>query len=336
MLPSPNPLFSLILEHQDPFVIGHCLEALGGMLEDPKETFSFLAGLLRHENEVVRIYARSVVYRFPLDRIGSVDQIVEALTIDDDEFRESLQMQLDHWPGDQALATPAVGDVVARLLNHPNEGVRAAAASLVKKLGASAVIVFPAVARALSDPSRPVRSEAIHSLLEIGPIGAPLIPRLVSLLQDKDYSYRNFVISSLFSMGSAAAEAAATLKETLQDPDEEIRFEAALALSVIDPSYQGAIPVLVDRVKDRGDKRSEIREQAAQGLARFGTLAIDSVPALCETFRVEEVEDVRKAVANAIKTIVDDCAAVTIQRTNHAQHHEPDGFHVLPTNSPNK
>ncbi len=89
------------------------------------------------------------------------------------------------------------------------------------------------------------------------------------------------------------------LIKQLKDEDEDVRWEAALALVMIDEKAEKAVPALIVALKDEAEN---VRRSAARALGMIGEKADEAVPALIEALKDEE-RRVRFAAARALGMI---------------------------------
>lgn len=145
------------------------------------------------------------------------------------------------------------------------------------------------------------RYEALETLTKLGPSAGQAVPELEKLLVDDDELARVLAASALVRVEpdnaqrkQAAVQALArTMTETTRT---EIRREAAHGLARLGaPAVPAAIAVL-------GDQLPETRILAAETLARIGAVAADAVPTLVSLLDDEDAK-VRAAATRALGRI---------------------------------
>jgi len=90
------------------------------------------------------------------------------------------------------------------------------------------------------------------------------------------------------------------LIDALQDPDSRTRAPVAFALGQIGPEGSNAVPALTRTIDDEW---WYVRENAAIALGKIGSNAAPAIPALAKLAQGDRNENVRKAAAEAIKSI---------------------------------
>jgi HEAT repeat protein len=135
----------------------------------------------------------------------------------------------------------------------------AALAALGPRLGTEAV---PALADAADDPDPLIRTNALTALGRIGPPARTAVPALAKALGDDDLRVR--LVAPLALARVQGAEAVPTLLEALRDP--RMRCAAAVALEVLGPAAQAAVPALQALAEDGSLAE---REAASDALRRI-------------------------------------------------------------------
>jgi len=194
------------------------------------------------------------------------------------------------WKSAEALSKigdPAVGSLVT-LLQHRDDDIRWKAALALGEIGNPEAIA-PLI-QLLDDDDRYVRSRAGHAL---GMIGEPALGPLTSLLCDGDAKRRWGAAIALGRTGSV--EAIEPLIGALGDTSDEVRIEAATALTAIG---RPAVDPLIRFLKyTRGETRIEV-------VRALGDLhaddAIQPLVQLLETAGDRE----RKAISDALSAIL--------------------------------
>ena len=140
--------------------------------------------------------------------------------------------------GCAALALASIGEpaagALAGMLSDEHWWVRAVAAHVLGRLGASAMEAESALRMALSDRHWWVRRNAIEALGAIGVFSDALIADLTEALGDEDYRVRRNAALALAKSGEAGCIALEALREMLEDDNRYNRFYAAYGLKQID------------------------------------------------------------------------------------------------------
>ena len=132
-----------------------------------------------------------------------------------------------------SIGAPAAG-ALAGMLADEHWWVRAVAAHVLGRLGASAMKAEPALRMAMSDHHWWVRRNAIEALGAIGVFSYKLIADLTEALGDEDYRVRRNAALTLAKSGEAGCIALEALREMLKDENRYNRFYAAYGLKQID------------------------------------------------------------------------------------------------------
>ena len=132
-----------------------------------------------------------------------------------------------------SIGAPAAG-ALAGMLSDEHWWVRAVAAHVLGRLGASAMEAEPALRKAMRDRHWWVRRNAIEALSAIGVFSAELIAELTDALGDEDYRVRRNAALTLAKSGEAGCIALEALHEMLEDENRYNRFYAAHGLKQID------------------------------------------------------------------------------------------------------
>lgn len=120
---------------------------------------------------------------------------------------------------DPRFLTPALG-----LLDHPSEGVRASAATVIGAIGGTEAV--ETLTRLLGDEHQKVRAAASAALGRLG--HWPAAPLVARLLRDPAWEVRRTAANTLVEMGSPGL---LFLRRALNDPDD---FAADMARQVLD------------------------------------------------------------------------------------------------------
>ena len=145
----------------------------------------------------------------------------------------------------------------------------------VLELGPRADAAVAELARRLRGSSPGERVRVARALGLVG--GDDAVEPLVAALRDKEPIVRVSAAEALGALRDDRPTAIRGLKRALSDWNKRVAFEAALALSRIEPVPGAALPHLVEALDS-----SLSRERAAAALAALGPAARAAVPALLE------------------------------------------------------
>ena len=184
---------------------------------------------------------------------------------------------------------------VAQLRDSPDDSERFAAVSALTSLGPQSDGVSEALIGALADESALVRTGASRAL---GGFGARVAPALLeALANDPREGIRAGVAPILGNyVGDDDAVTPALAEALGNDQDPGVRTAAARGLSVAGVEAAGAVPALIDALRDEA---TDVRQWSALALGRIGPEARAAVGALTE---VEADENENRMVANAART----------------------------------
>jgi HEAT repeat protein len=182
---------------------------------------------------------------------------------------------------------------VAQLRNSPDDSERFAAVSALTSLGPQPDGVSEALIAALADKSALVRTGASRAL---GGFGARVAPALLeALAHDPNEGVRAGVAPILGGyVGDNDAVTSALAEALGHDQDPGVRTAAARGLIVAGVEAAGAVPALIDALRD---ETPDVREWSALALGRIGSAARTAVGALTEA-----EGDENRMVANAART----------------------------------
>jgi HEAT repeat protein len=121
------------------------------------------------------------------------------------------------------------------------------------------------------------------------------------------------VAESLGRIGIDAHAAIPALRKLVaRDRNPDVRITAALALSRIDPEYQGGVSAIVRELELKG-KGTWGQEAAIKALAELGPKAHAAVPALLRSLEHDE-PSIRRCAADALAAIGDRAALPALER----------------------
>jgi HEAT repeat protein len=121
---------------------------------------------------------------------------------------------------------------------------------------------------------------AAQSSPQNAPVADPVYAGLkqsqwIAIAKDKTSRRRAKAIDVLGQISPGAVAAIPTLLEALQDPSSEIRLKAAGALARMDSAVDRIVPLLVERLNEKG-----LRPYAYEALYKMGSSAQAAVPTL--------------------------------------------------------
>lgn len=183
---------------------------------------------------------------------------------------------------------------IAQLRDSPDDGERFAAVSALTSLGPQYDGVSEALIAALADESALVRAGASRAL---GGFGARVAPALLEALASDPYAGIRAGVAPVLGnyVGDHDAVTPALAEALGNDQDPGVRTAAARGLSVAGAEAAGAVPALIDALRD---ETPGVRQWSALALGRIGPEARAAVGALTE---VEADENESRMVANAAR-----------------------------------
>jgi HEAT repeat protein len=153
----------------------------------------------------------------------------------------------------------------------------AAVLAIPASLTAADSVRIDGLARELQHPDPGMRCAAAYSLARFGPGSASAVPALVVALADSDPLVRTAAATTLGAIGVAARPAGGALRQALTDKHGAVRIEAALAAWRVDPQQREGLRVLEGALRARD---VEWRLQAAHALGQMGPAAAMAVSQL--------------------------------------------------------
>lgn len=220
-------------------------------------------------------------------------------------------------------------------LASPNRETRREAALQLESAGPDGKEAVPALTKALDDPDKQVWSNAVTALANLGPAAEPAIPDLIKTLDSRaprgggERDRRQALMRSAFALSRIGPAAIPPLIEALAAPDTGLRTGAAKALAGMGAAARPAVPALISNFgHEDAEVRREViealgeigvetkpvfdalssdqtlvRETAARTLARLGSSASGTAPALMDLLKSERDPTVRAAVFSALPSV---------------------------------
>lgn len=213
--------------------------------------------------------------------------LVEALRKDSDaHVRRSAAFALGCLGADAARART----VVETALDDKDPAVRQSAAWALGRLGDESI---PALSRALKDQDPLVLRDAALSLGQLDPKASRIaVDDLARLATYPDAEVKKAALFALVSIvkpvDAKSGSITAPVQKALLDGDEEVRRNAAFALSNIGgPTAAPAVDVLMEALRNG---EVEIKRQAAAAFGNIGPAADRAVPELIACLKVGDPE----------------------------------------------
>jgi HEAT repeat protein len=185
---------------------------------------------------------------------------------------------LRSFPPDENL----VAALVERLKDQ-SLTVRDLSAEALGAFGIDAPRVVPALMELLEEPEWLARMAAIQALRKFGPEGAPAGPKLASLFRDPDLLIRLNAVRTLGAI--VGVDSPESLHAASLDKRTEVRSAALKDLSRLSESSATYLPEFSHALEDAHD---DVREAAADAIARLGPAAEGGLPALIAASRKAE------------------------------------------------
>jgi HEAT repeat protein len=267
-------------------------QALGAIGADVEMLVPLLRRMLVEETalELRRGAALGLGNLGPLAKQATPD-LVEALA--DDRWKPATFQCLncgyipDHW-ATTALVNigPEAIPALAQAMSHANPDVRYHAAEALWLFGEQAAEAAPQLIAALTTPDARVRRRVSMALGSCRSSPETAVPALVTLLDDEDPDVRRAAVFSIGEYGAAAATVSDAVVERLHDPDPAARSAAISAvrkLAAPDRAAAAIAPLL-------GDSEVEVRESAAEALARLGPHAAVAVPEIVRALQSDTLD----------------------------------------------
>lgn len=223
----------------------------------------------------------------------AVPKLIEALDAKEPGVRTAVAATLARLAG--------AFDPLVKALQHESEFVRAGAAKAFALKYGEGAPAGAALADALRDSELIVRFAAADALVWTGSNKMrEAVPVLVDVIRDGNEEEQTQAVQLLTRVGPPAKAAVPSLVKLLDDLRFPVRFEAALALTVIDAHERvKAVRVLIEGTQSESQYN---QHQAAKSLAEIGPPAKEAVPALENLFEAKYVHT-RYTAAEAVARI---------------------------------
>ncbi len=275
------PALVLVLQDSDDFVRLLAAEALLRIEPKQQEALTTLVKALKHPDSAVRASAAEALgFIGHWARPATADLSATMLTDKDALTRGSAATALSSIKPEAASAIPAL----VKALKDPDEGVRFWAAGALPQFGRQTRIALPALAEAVKSSEAPVRYSAYLGLRWFGDAG---VAALCDALRNKSAPDREEYAYMLSKIGTRTKASFPTLLPFLWDRDREVRFNSAMALSLLDQERGAdpAVTVLCQLLREHDWEKfggSALGNNLIDALATFGSKARQAVPLLCQ------------------------------------------------------
>jgi HEAT repeat protein len=224
---------------------------------------------------------------------AAIPQLIDALDDKDAVVRGQIANTVCQLTG--------VHESLITALKHEKMYIRAGAAKALAINHSGGLPVADALEVALKDSERVVRFAAADALVWVDIKRAQaIVPALVETIREGDEAEQTHAVGLLKHIGPPAKSATPDLLKLLGDKRFSVRFEAALALTVIDANerVQG-VRVLIEGASSDNNVN---QHRAAKALATIGPAAKEAVPALQKLYQSKYVH-ARYSAAEAVAVI---------------------------------
>src|SRR5262245_7460215 len=161
--------------------------------------------------------------------------------------------------------------------------------------------------RALNGDDAPTRRRAIFAMGAMGAAASEAVPALAKLmLEDPDREIRNEAALALSKMDPASAAVVSQLGQALNDPEAAVRMNATMALFRLKKEASSTVPRLIEELKKVENHTNlntftfTLQELTALTLGRASAGTADAVPALMEALQAADKVSLRKAIVRAL------------------------------------
>jgi HEAT repeat protein len=273
---SAVPMLAAALKGTDAVMRRESARALGGIGSAAEAAVPALIESLEDSDLTVR---RNATYALPRIGPAAVPALIGALPTADARLHRRVAKAL-------AMCAKTAPAAFAEAMQNADPDVRLPLALAVSKYGRAPKECVPIFIKALSAVDESVRTKAVRALGRMGPPAKAAVPHLVEELNDRkdvekripvaialaeissslkhalptfiealeydeDFPVddRTDIVEVLVKMGPAAKETAPLLMKVLKGPTTDYKFysgEVVAALTVIAPTTEGFIPVLIE------------------------------------------------------------------------------------------
>mmetsp|Transcript_83947 Transcript_83947/g.271263 ORF Transcript_83947/g.271263 Transcript_83947/m.271263 type:complete len:894 (+) Transcript_83947:111-2792(+) len=168
--------------------------------------------------------------------------------------------------GNFVSSSASAAEALCERLLDTHEGVRAAAAMALGRLGVASTI--PMLSEALKDMNEDVRKASAIALGQMRGVATPAIPQLTKALKDSNEDVRQAAVVSLGLFGTAANSATRPLTLCLSDTTVSVRKAAAVALGQVGNPSRGVMDRLTERLKDPNEGVRKAAKRSLDQLAK--------------------------------------------------------------------
>lgn len=160
---------------------------------------------------------------------------------------------------------------------------------------AEAALPLAEFARGLKVQDQEERERCCKAIAGMGTAAAPACATILKILEDQPGRARRVIEETLFAIGEGAVPA---LTEGLRSPQPHVRASSADILGRIGPASRGAVPALIEAMKDADLNGARLPAIAALG--RIGPAAEASMPALVALLDDDRDNQFRNAAAGSL------------------------------------
>jgi HEAT repeat protein len=317
---------SRMFDDRDEGVRIAALDALGSTARKlSKGPPAALAARLSDESAVVRMAAIKALTRFPRDLDSVMPRIFEILELEDNSSLRNTSTNALISLRPPAFSKGSVPSLI-KGLDSRHVDVRQCACNLLGWLGSDAVAAIPKLIKAMSDPIDPtlggpgkihpvVWDPAWSTVMALGkiapstPLAGPVIQALTEIVRTGHPYRRVAAAQALADFGPAAAGAVPVLIQVVR---ENVATKgtfgdgaaAATALGLIAPGTPSAGEAVACLTEALGAQSEYTRQEAAGALVRFGPKAGSSISRLRALVNDPDAS-VRSAATKALSALGD-------------------------------
>jgi len=278
----------------------YATDALGKLAADPKDVLPALVTALKDEDAEVRRNAVAALVDMGKEAAPALAEALTA-TVDAD-----LASFLACGLGKLKVRNPAVGQALARALDHKEKAVRVTAAASLMELGFDSALL-PSLLKALNSDEVEVRRAALNA-----------VPNVSVFLKESPAL-------------NLAKESLEDLKPALKSPEPVVRLFGAFALGSLGADAAAATPALRDAFvaeKNRDPNLSlKIRREILIALGEMGPAALAALGDQAEPF-LKVLADVATSLDPALRQ-EQTCAALALALIAPASKESKDAYPVL-------